>query len=74
MHQNIPLHRRVLHGALVRLERRAVKVACCVLRGERSREVPDLPGGIVKDDLNSQSWGQLIYGPSYTRCCHYPGC
>jgi len=27
------------------LERRAVKVACVVLRGERSREAPDLPGG-----------------------------
>jgi len=32
-------------GALVRLERSAVKVARCVLRGERSREAPDLPGG-----------------------------
>ena len=44
MHQNIHLHRRVLHGALVRLERSAAKVARCVLRGERSREAPDLPG------------------------------
>jgi hypothetical protein len=44
MHQNIHLHRRVLHGALVMLERSAVKVARCVLRGERSREAPDLPG------------------------------
>jgi len=35
---------RVPHGALVRLERSAVKVARCVLRGERSREAPDLPG------------------------------
>ena len=26
------------------LERSAVKVARCVLRGERSREAPDLPG------------------------------
>jgi hypothetical protein len=40
------LHRRALHGALVRLERSAVKVARCVLRGERSREAPDLPGGL----------------------------
>ena len=45
MHQNVHLHRRVLHGALVRLERSAAKVARCVLRGERSREAPDLPGG-----------------------------
>ena len=48
MHQSVPLHRRVLHGALVRLERSAVKVARCVLRGERSREAPDLPGGYAK--------------------------
>jgi hypothetical protein len=45
MHQSTHLHRRVLHGALVMLERSAVQVACCVLRGERSREAPDLPGG-----------------------------
>jgi hypothetical protein len=44
MHQSTQLHRRVLHGALVMLERSAVKVARCVLRGERSREAPDLPG------------------------------
>ena len=44
MHQSKHLHRRVPHGALVRLERSAVKVARCVLRGERSREAPDLPG------------------------------
>jgi len=44
MHQNVQLHRRVPHGALVRLERSAAKVARCVLRGERSREAPDLPG------------------------------
>jgi hypothetical protein len=47
MHQNRHLHRRVLHGALVMLERSAVKVARCVLRGERSREAPDLPGAFV---------------------------
>jgi len=44
MHQSIPLHRRVPYGALVRLERSAAKVARCVLRGEGSREAPDLPG------------------------------
>jgi len=49
MHQNIHLHHRVLHGALVMLERSAVKVARCVLRGERSREAPDLPGGVVDE-------------------------
>jgi hypothetical protein len=46
MHQNIHLHRRVPHGALVRLERSAVKV-CAVVRtdgiattgGRRSRQV-----------------------------------
>jgi hypothetical protein len=47
MHQNLYLHRRVLHGALVMLERSAAKVARCVLRGERSREAPDLPGGSI---------------------------
>ena len=45
MHQIPHLNRRVLHGALVMLERSAVKIARCVLRGERSREAPDLPGG-----------------------------
>ena len=44
MHQSIHLHRRVPYGALVMLERSAAKVARCVLRGERSREAPDLPG------------------------------
>ena len=47
MHQSTQLHPRVLHGALVRLERSAVKVARCVLRGERSREAPDLPGAFM---------------------------
>jgi hypothetical protein len=47
MHQNLYLHRRVLHGALVMLERSAAKVARCVLRGERSREAPDLPGALM---------------------------
>ena len=44
MHQSGHLHPRVPYGALVRLERSAAKVARCVLRGERSREAPDLPG------------------------------
>jgi len=43
MHQSVQLHRRVPCGALVMLERSAAKVARCVLRGERSREAPDLP-------------------------------
>ncbi len=47
MHQITQLNRRVLHGALVRLERSAAKVARCVLRGEGSREAPDLPGGRI---------------------------
>jgi hypothetical protein len=46
MHQSGHLHRRVPHGALVMLERSAAKVARCVLRGERSREAPDLPGAL----------------------------
>src|SRR6266545_4761089 len=46
MHQSGHLHRRVPYGALVRLERSAAKVARCVLRGERSREAPDLPGAL----------------------------
>ncbi len=45
MHQIPQLNRRVLHGALVMLERSAGKLARSVLRGERSREAPDLPGG-----------------------------
>jgi len=39
-------HDRALAGALVRRERRGVNVACVVLRGERSREAPDLPDGV----------------------------
>ena len=45
MHQSVQSHRRVPRGTLVMLERSAAKVARCVLRGERSREAPDLPGG-----------------------------
>ena len=48
MHQSTQLQRRVPHGALVMLERSAAKVARCVLRGERSREAPDLPGALMK--------------------------
>jgi hypothetical protein len=44
MHQNRHLHRRVLHGALVRLERSAVKVARCVLRGLGEGDLAWLPG------------------------------
>jgi hypothetical protein len=44
MHQRAQLNRRVSYGTLVMLERSAAKVARCVLRGERSREAPDLPG------------------------------
>jgi hypothetical protein len=32
-------------GFKLRIAAYAVKVACTVLRGERSREAPDLPGG-----------------------------
>ena len=55
MHQNRHLHHRVLHRALVMLERSAVKVARCVLRGERSREAPDLPGGFTSQK-EEQLW------------------
>ncbi len=44
MHQSRHLQRRVPRGALVMLERSAAKVARCVLRGERSRKAPALPG------------------------------
>jgi hypothetical protein len=44
MHQRAQLNRCVSYGTLVMLERSAAKVARCVLRGERSREAPDLPG------------------------------
>jgi hypothetical protein len=46
MHQILQLNRRVLHGALVMLERSAGNLARSVLRGERSREAPDLPDGV----------------------------
>ena len=44
-------HPRVLHGALVRLERSAVKVARCVLRGRGGGDTALLPGGNLKDRL-----------------------
>jgi len=53
MHQNLHPHRRVPHGALVRLERSAAQVARCVLRGERSREAPDLPGALLEASLTN---------------------
>ena len=57
MHQSVQLHRRVFHGALVMLERSAVKVARCVLRGERSREAPDLPGDVQKQETRGDGLG-----------------
>jgi hypothetical protein len=45
MHRNIPLNRRVPHGALVMLERSAAKVARCVLRGLGEGDLAWLPGG-----------------------------
>jgi hypothetical protein len=50
------LNDRALSGACVRLERRAVKVACVVLRGLGGCEPTWLPGaalpkGKLKDDL-----------------------
>ena len=69
VHQSTQLHHRVLHGALVMLERSAVKVARCVLRGERSREAPDLPGGDgrerrtgpeMKGDVMAENVDELI--------------
>jgi hypothetical protein len=44
MHRNIPLNRRVPHGALVMLERSAAKVARCVLRGLGEGDLAWLPG------------------------------
>ena len=46
MHQSTQLHHRVLHGAFVRLERSAVKVACSVLRGLGEGDLAWLPGGV----------------------------
>ena len=54
MHQSLHLQRRIPHGALVMLERSAAKVARCVLRGERSREAPDLPGEITKKHCRAE--------------------
>jgi hypothetical protein len=44
MHQIPQLNRRVLHGALVMLERSAGKLARSVLRGLGGREPTWLPG------------------------------
>jgi hypothetical protein len=46
MHRNIPLNRRVPHGALVMLERSAAKVARCVLRGLGEGDLAWLPGAL----------------------------
>ena len=42
---------RVLYGTCVRLERRAVKVACVVLRGLGGCEPTWLPGGMFHHSL-----------------------
>jgi hypothetical protein len=47
MHRNIPLNRRVPHGALVMLERSAAKVARCVLRGLGEGDLAWLPGAAI---------------------------
>jgi hypothetical protein len=65
MHQSTQLHRRVLHGALVMLERSAAKVARCVLRGERSREAPDLPGGFSRPERMLPSEASLFTMPMW---------
>jgi hypothetical protein len=54
MHRIATLNRRVPHGALVMLERSAGKLARSVLRGEGSREAPDLPGGFGCTKLESE--------------------
>ena len=41
---------RVLHGAFVRLERSAVKVACSVLRGLGEGDLAWLPGGATREE------------------------
>ena len=55
------LHRRALHGALVRLERSAVKVARCVLRGLGEGDLAWLPGG-------ARDWN-----PTFAFCCSASG-
>ena len=52
MHRNIPLNRRVPHGALVMLERSAAKVARCVLRGLGEGDLAWLPGALKMDGTN----------------------
>jgi hypothetical protein len=53
MHQIPQLNRRVLHGALVMLERSAGKLARSVLRGLGGREPTWLPGAVC---LDKQPW------------------
>jgi hypothetical protein len=58
MHQIPQLHRRVLHGALVMLERSAGKLARSVLRGLGGREPTWLPGAVL---LEYQLRADLLY-------------
>jgi hypothetical protein len=51
MHQNLYLHRRVLHGALVMLERSAAKVARCVLRGKGAARLLTYPAPASRGQL-----------------------
>ena len=51
----LPLQRRVLYGALVRLERSAVKVARCVLRGLGEGDLAWLPGADKTNCLKERS-------------------
>ena len=72
MHQSLHLQRRVPHGALVRLERSAAKVARCVLRGERSREAPDLPGGVMRQGFTTTEESQTLMC-LFCNCSKMPG-
>ena len=56
--QAYPLHRRVLHGAWVRLERSAVKVARCVLRGLGEGDLAWLPGGFLS--FGALRWAEAL--------------
>jgi len=72
MHQRAQLNRRVSRGTLVRLERSAGKLARSVLRGERSREAPDLPGarmtwGVATTDEKGEAEGYAVGGHRRSR-------
>ncbi len=60
MHRNIPLNRRVPHGALVMLERSAAKVARCVLRGLGEGDLAWLPGGITVDGRLTRRQSRIL--------------